>query len=96
MRIRVDIHEHHDEKIENLLHKILRKVENMSLELDNLTAEVAENTEVIESAIVLIEGIAAQLEAITDDPVQIQALADTLNDESNKLAAAIAAHTIAE
>ena len=43
-------------------------------------------TSVVESAITLINGIAAQLEAAKNDPAAIQALADSLKAEDDKLA----------
>jgi hypothetical protein len=67
-----------------------------SPQLDNLTQEVAENTEVIGSAIQLLNNLSALLEAAKNDPVAIQALADTLNTQSNSLADAIVANTPAD
>lgn len=68
----------------------------MSAQIDELTAKVAANTDVIESAITLIEGIKAALDAAianSFDPVAIQALSDQLGAEDDKLAAAVAANT---
>ena len=63
--------------------------------LDALTAQVAKNTEVDESAIVLLQGLKAKLdEAITSgDPAAIQALSDQLGASTQKLADAVAANT---
>ena len=96
--IKIDVYHHieSEKQILYLLRKISGKVEDMSKELDALTLEVQENADVIDSAIVLIEGIAEQLEAIKDDPAKIQALADELNVTSDRLAAAVAAHTEVE
>ena len=66
----------------------------MSAELDRLTAQVAETTSVEQSAIVLIQGIAAQLAAAATDPVKLAALAASLQTSSTALAAAVAAHPI--
>ena len=65
----------------------------MSKELDALTAKVTEATAVEESAIVLINGLSAQIVALKDDPAALQALADSLDAESQKLGAAVAANT---
>ena len=65
----------------------------MSLELDALTAQVTENESLEQSAITLIQGIAAQLAAAKDDPVKIQALADSLKGSAASLADAITANT---
>ena len=65
----------------------------MSAELDALTAQVTENESLEQSAITLIQGIAAQLAAAKDDPVKIQALADSLHTSASALADAITANT---
>jgi peptidoglycan hydrolase CwlO-like protein len=66
---------------------------DMSAELDTLTTEVAENNAVIDSAVTLISGLAQQIASLKNDPVALQALADSLNTKSNELAAAVAANT---
>ncbi len=65
----------------------------MSKELDDLTAEVAAVTTVEQSAIALINGIAAQLAAAGTDPAKLSALTASLTASSTALAAAIAANT---
>lgn len=67
----------------------------MSLELDALTAAVNNVTTIDESAIAMIQGLAAQIASLKNDPVALQALADSLNSESDKLAAAVSANTSA-
>jgi len=62
-------------------------------DLTALTAEVARNTEVDSSAIALLNGLAAQIEALKTDPVALQALADTMRGSSDSLAAAVVANT---
>jgi len=103
--MRFDIYHHTmeyldvNEKLDKLLHltkEILKKEIHMTIELDTLTTEVEENTVAVDSAIALIEGIAAQLVAIKDDPAKILALANTLDATSAKLAAAVVANTPAE
>lgn len=65
----------------------------MSVELDALELEVSRNTEVDQSAITLLNGLAAQIEALKTDPVKLQALADNLRSSSDALAAAVVANT---
>lgn len=65
----------------------------MSQELDTLTAEVARNTTVEKSALVLIQGFAKQLADAGTDPVKLKALSDSLAANDNELAAAVAANT---
>lgn len=101
----MNIHIFHHEV--NELHEVHKKLDEilayvkdirikeitMSAQLDTLTAEVTETGTVIDSAIELINGLAAQIAAIKDDPVAIQALADELNAKSEALAAAVQANT---
>lgn len=65
----------------------------MAQELDDLTAEVAEVDSVEQSAITLINGLAAQLAAAGTDPVKLKALRDDLKTNADALAAAVAANT---
>lgn len=65
-------------------------------QLDDLTAEVSRNTTVVGSALVLIQGFAAALEAAGTDPAKLQALRDSLAANDDALAAAVAANTPAQ
>lgn len=65
----------------------------MSAELDALTASVAADATVEESAITLIQGLSAQITAAVNDPAALSALAASLDSESAKLAAAVTAGT---
>lgn len=84
------------QEINNKLDRVIRKEKIMSKELDALTAEVTRNTKVDQSAIALLEGLAAKIEAIKADPVALQALADSMKSDSDKLAAAVLANTPAD
>lgn len=64
--------------------------------LDELTAEVEENSTVIGSAVALIQGLKEKLDAAGTDPVKLKALSDQLDSNSKALAAAVAANTPAE
>lgn len=75
------------------LANLTQGVANMSVELDALEAEVSRNTEVDQSAITLLTGLAEQIEALKADPVKLQALADSLRSSSDALAAAVVANT---
>lgn len=61
--------------------------------LDDLTTQVTANTTVEQSAITLIQGIAAQLAAAATDPAKISALSSQLKTSADALAAAITANT---
>ena len=65
----------------------------MASDLTVLTAEVTKNTEVDQSAIVLLNGLSAQIAALKNDPAALQALADSLNASSAAMAAAVVANT---
>jgi ABC-type transporter Mla MlaB component len=69
------------------------KQEQAMTDLTALTVEVARNTEVDTSAIALLTGLAAQIEALKTDPAALQALADTMRGSSDALAAAVLANT---
>lgn len=74
---------------------LIAKENAMSKQLDDLTAEVATVATVEQSAITLINGLAAQLAAAGTDPAKLQALHDSLKSSSDALAAAVATNTVA-
>ena len=76
-----------------LIEQVITKEIHMSVELDNLTAEVAEVNSVQQSAITLLQGLSAQIASLKTDPVALQALADSLDASSKALADAILANT---
>lgn len=61
--------------------------------LDDLTAAVAAEDSVIDSAVVLINGFAAQLAAAGTDPVKLKALQDDITAKTASLSAAVAANS---
>ena len=61
--------------------------------LDDLTAQVAANKTVIDSALALINGIAARITAAGTDPAALAALTTSLKSEDDTLAAAVATNT---
>jgi hypothetical protein len=65
----------------------------MSVELDNLTAQVKSNSDAIDSAVTLINGIADRIIAAGVDPVKLTALSDELKAKDDALAAAVTANT---
>lgn len=81
------------DQILDVLGMIQRKEEVMGVELDNLTAQVKANTKVEASAVVLLKGLAAQIEAIKTDPVALQGLSDSLKASADQLAEAVVANT---
>lgn len=65
----------------------------MSAELDALTAQVKANSDLLDSATTLINGIAARIIAAGTDPAALQALTDELKAKDASLAAAVTANT---
>lgn len=91
--------QHNHEKLSQLLlhmEQLTKQVKYMSANLDVLTASVKANTDAVESAIVLINGISARITAAGVDPVALKALTDELDTEDTKLAAAVVANTPAK
>jgi hypothetical protein len=81
------------DKIFDILEQIKTKETIIMGDLDALEAQVTANVTVEQSAITLIQGIAAQLAAIINDPAAIAAMVTQLNTSAAALAAAVAANT---
>lgn len=67
--------------------------ENMAGEMERLQAEVSESASVIDSAIALIRGIKAALDAAGTDRVALNTLSDSLDAKEQELSAAILENT---
>jgi hypothetical protein len=78
-----------------LLQEILKGVHHMAGELDALKAAVAKDTDVDSSAIVLLQGLKAKLDAAiaAGDPAALTALSAQLGQNTDALAAAVTANT---
>lgn len=75
--------------------EILRKLNQMSTQLDALTAQVQANTTLEGSATTMIQGIAAQIAAAVQsgDSTQLTQLASQLQASATALSAAVVANT---
>lgn len=100
--MRFEIHVRHsaDPEILSVLARIGAKLDlvlstqgTIMADLTDLHAQVAANTSVIDSAIVLINGIAARIDAAGVDPAALKALSDSLKASDDALSAAVAANT---
>jgi peptidoglycan hydrolase CwlO-like protein len=100
--MRIDVYHHFgdngavERKLDNvlaLLQTLVTQGVTMSKELDDLTAQVAANTNLEQSAVTMIQGLAAQIAAAKNDPAAIQALSDQLNTSATALTNAITANT---
>ena len=96
--MRIDVFHHNgdvafEQEVLRLLNLIVTKENIIMADTTDLEAKVAANTDVVESAITLLNGLKAALDQAGTDPVKLAALSATLADEDGKLAAAIAANT---
>ena len=90
------IHVHHDDETKQLLKLILEEVKAMQADLTRLRADIARNTDLLKSAETTLAGIAKQLRDALAGPnpqAEINALADSLENDDAGLAAAIAENT---
>lgn len=78
------------------LNIIFKQEQGMTQQLNDLEAQVTENTSVEQSALVLIQGLHDKLEAALEDPAKLTALKDELKASATALAAAVAANTPSE
>ena len=72
---------------------IIERLNRMASSLDNLKAAVENEGTVIQSAIVLIQGLKTQLDAAGTDPQKLNELSTQLKSQADSLAAAVAANT---
>jgi hypothetical protein len=91
------IYFHADSRFENLLSDLNQRIKYMTTELDQLRASVAANTSVTASALALIQGFKAQLDAARASPDDVAGalteLSASLDANDTALAAAVAANT---
>ena len=101
MRLTVDLnvflHPGADSHVESQLSRILNAIHILEIklagELDELTLKVADTKTVVESAIVLLQGLKAKLDAAGTNPVALKALSDSLAASDTALADAVVANT---
>ena len=83
--------------LEDQLNRILDAINQLGIkmanELADLTTQVTETNTAIGSAVVLIQGLKAALDAAGTNPVALKALSDSLNTSEQALAAAVVANT---
>ncbi len=102
MHINLNVTVHLDGPLEtmgkNILESLLsihQKLNKMANELDDLKAAVAKDTAVDQSAITLLNGLKAKLDAAiaSGDPAQLTALSAQLGSNAQGLADAVTANT---
>lgn len=82
-------------RIERMLFTIIKGLQAMSAELDELKTEVERSRTVMEGAATLIKSLADRIDSAADDPAAMHSLADELRSSDDDLAAAVAANTSA-
>lgn len=91
--LKIDLTIHSDKQISDSLLLIIQNQNKIMADLTALTAAVQKDTEVDQSAITLLQGLKAALDAAGTDPVALKALSDQLGQNTDALAAAVAANT---
>ena len=89
----LDVARKAEDKHNKRLDEILKEIKRMSQEMDNLTAQVHANSNLMDSAMVMINGIADRITAAGVDPQKLNDLAVELKAKDDQLAAAVAANT---
>lgn len=81
------------DRIITMLEKSKQREKKTMADLSALQAEVERNGQVDQSAIALLQGLAATIEELKGDPAALQAFVDQLRGSSDALAAAVQANT---
>lgn len=105
-RNRVKLDPASEEKLANMLDfysvlpehvALLQEMETrLMASFEDLTNAVKRNSDVVKSAVTLINGLAGRVQACGADPERLAELINDLNKETGELADAVAANTVAE
>jgi hypothetical protein len=85
----------HDATDRQLLFHIISQMEKIMASLADVQAAVAAEDSVVDSAIALLQGLAAQIAALKPDQAAIDALAADVTAKTQQLADAVVANTTA-
>jgi hypothetical protein len=99
--VRIDHYWHHAQladvldKLDQILALLRAQGATMAADLDTLKASVQQTTDLEQSAITLITGLAEALRAAqaANDPAALQSIIDTMDTQAAALAQAISANT---
>lgn len=75
------------------MYQMIKEIRDKMATIEELKAAVAANTEVTQSAVTLIGGLADKIEELKDDPEQLGELVTQLRADGEALAAAVSANT---
>jgi hypothetical protein len=87
---------HIESQLEWLIRASQREVkrdEMAQVDIDKLKEKVAKNTDATNAAVALITGLAQAIRDAQDDPAELAALADKLDQDATKLGDAVTANT---
>ena len=93
INLHVWLHNVPDESLMGALSKLSQQMEKIMFDLSILQANVANEATVISSAIVLLQGLAAQIAALAPTQAAIDALAADVAAKTQALADAVVANT---
>lgn len=91
--VHVYFHNATDSAIAAALSKLSHQQEQIIMALDQLQAAVTAEGTVVDSAIVLLQGLAAKIAALTPDQAAIDALAAEVTAKTQALSDAVVANT---
>jgi hypothetical protein len=80
-------------RIEAKIDQLLKGAAIMATDLSAIQTAVSNETTVEQSAILLLQKLAAEIKASAADPAAVKALADQINANATALAAAVTANT---
>jgi hypothetical protein len=96
INIHIHVHDETERKLDEIIFR-LRRLDRLEreviMDLTDLQNAVSANTDVVNSAVTLIGGLADQIEAAAGDPAAVAQLAQNLRTNNDALAAAVAANT---
>jgi ABC-type transporter Mla subunit MlaD len=93
VEIHIHIHKGPDEEAMTLLRQLTTQGAATMASLDELTAAVAAQTTVVDSAVTLLGQLAQMVRDAGTDPAALAALADQIEAQSAELADAVTANT---
>lgn len=95
--VHIHLHGANESRIEQiwaLLNTVSQKENVIMSDLSTLETDVKANSDTVQSAVILLNGLKAALDAAGTDPVKLKALSDQLESNTAGLAAAVVANTI--
>lgn len=78
---------------DNTLKLLLKRIDEMALDMNRMANDVQSNSDAIDSAITLLDQLAEEIRANAGDAAAMNDLADKLEANSGRLGEAVAANT---